>query len=129
MLTKTIGEVSTLAGSQQGFADGNGRAAKFSTPNGICFEDNSRSLLVCDWGNNKLRRVQLNGTLSYPPPCYLFLGYLIRDAGEVTTLCDIPVPFFVAVTANHTILVTSIANTLYKVTHQGTPTKFTHCIK
>ena len=42
MLMTTIGEVSTLAGMQEGFADGNGKAAKFSHPTGICFDENTK---------------------------------------------------------------------------------------
>ena len=61
-LMTTTGEVSTLAGSESGFADGNGEAAEFRDPIGICFDQNSQSLLVCDFNNEKLRRVQLNGT-------------------------------------------------------------------
>ena len=72
MLTVTKGEVSTLAGSQQGFADGNGKAVMFSNPWGICFDETSQSLLVCDRSNNKLRRVQLNGTSLY---CLLFISF------------------------------------------------------
>ena len=75
MLMATKGEVSTLAGSQQGFADGNGRAMKFSYPKGISFDENSQSLLVCDASNNKLRRVQLNGTSpSHPRSLFMFFS-------------------------------------------------------
>ena len=78
MLMTTTGGVSTLAGSQRGFADGNGKAAKFNLPTGICFDENSQSLLVCDYGNNMLRWVQLNGTsLSHPPPS-LFIFFSDR---------------------------------------------------
>jgi len=93
------GEVSTLAGSEGGFADGTGTSAKFSYIWGICFEENSQSLLVCDNKNDKLRRVRMNG--------------------EVTTICDIPFPAAVAVTTNQSILVTN-CNTLYKVVRLGT---------
>ena len=75
MLMTTKGEVSTLAGSQQGFADKNSKAAKFSHPNGICFDENSQSLLVCDYINNKLRQVQLNGTSPSHPPPSLFMFF------------------------------------------------------
>ena len=75
MLMITKGDVSTLAGSQQGFADGNGKVVEFSHPAGICFDENSQSLFVCDYGNSKLRRVQLNGTSpSHPPPLFMFLS-------------------------------------------------------
>jgi hypothetical protein len=44
-----------------GFADANGKAAKFNNPRGIYFDEGTQSLLVCDRLNEKLRRVQLNG--------------------------------------------------------------------
>jgi len=94
------GEVSTLAGSQAGFADGMGKSAKLNAPWSICFDENSQSLLVGDYNYSKLRRVRLNG--------------------EVTTVCDIPSnPTAVAVTSNESILVTCSNDKLYKVAHLG----------
>ena len=78
MLMTTIGEVSTLSV----FADENGKTATFSNPQGICFDENSRSLLVCDFINDKLRRVQLNGTLPSHclPSLFIFLsGHLLQE--------------------------------------------------
>ena len=82
MLMTTKGEVSTLAGSQQGFADGNGKVVEFSHPAGICFDENSQSLFVCDYGNSKLRQVQLNGiSPSHPSPSLFmfFSDYLMQE--------------------------------------------------
>ncbi|MEO6589653.1 MAG: hypothetical protein ABIP06_10140, partial [Pyrinomonadaceae bacterium] len=54
-------QVSTLAGSEQGFADDeNGLAAKFDTPCGIAVLKDG-SLIVADSGNNRLRRVTADG--------------------------------------------------------------------
>ena len=58
---QSSGEVSTLAGSKCGFADGKGHAAKFNGPEGIYYNSSDQSLVVCDWLNSRLRRVQLNG--------------------------------------------------------------------
>jgi len=56
------GEVTTLAGSvARGYIDGIGKTAQFYSPYGLYFDDVQQSLLVCDSGNNKLRRVSLNG--------------------------------------------------------------------
>jgi len=93
------GEVSTIAGSERGFADGMGKATKFSYPCGICFDENSQSLLVCDYRNSKLRRVKLNGV--------------------VTTMCDIPSPTAVVLTSHQSFLVASTTHKLYKVAHLG----------
>ena len=55
--------MTTLAGSGgSGSADGKAASAEFKYPSGICYDNTSQSLIVCDNGNNKLRRVQLNGT-------------------------------------------------------------------
>ena len=54
-----------MAGSSEGFADGTGKNAKFSIPHGMCFDERSQSLLVCDYKNSKLRRIQLNGVLIF----------------------------------------------------------------
>lgn len=55
------GQVSTLAGSEQGFADdANGLLAKFDTPCGITVLKDG-SLIVADAGNKRLRRIEMNG--------------------------------------------------------------------
>jgi len=89
------GEVSTLAGSKSGYKDGNGKSAEFNQPRGIFYEPSSESLLVCDYGNHKLRRVLLNG--------------------DVTTLCHISNLRAVTITENQTILI-STDDQIYRVT-------------
>ena len=59
------GEVSTLAGSaEEGDANGNGNRARFNEPAGLWFDEKHQSLLVCDVGNGKLKRVSLKGMLN-----------------------------------------------------------------
>ena len=59
------GEVSTLAGSaDKGDANGNGHGARFNVPVGLWFDEKHQSLLVCDFGNGKLKRVSLKGMLN-----------------------------------------------------------------
>lgn len=53
------GEVSTLAGSDRGFADGSTSRAKFDTPLGIAVWNNT--VLVADSGNARIRVVEPNG--------------------------------------------------------------------
>ena len=67
--------MTTLAGSpgKGGYSDGKGGAAKFSMPRGICYDETSKSLIVCDFNNNKLRKIQLNGM----KPKFISLSSLI----------------------------------------------------
>jgi sugar lactone lactonase YvrE len=58
------GQVKTLAGGPQpGFADGAGAAAAFHTPCGIAL-DRDGALLIADTGNNAVRRLGINGTVT-----------------------------------------------------------------
>ncbi|HEX8282387.1 MAG TPA: hypothetical protein VF588_03490 [Pyrinomonadaceae bacterium] len=57
------GEVSTLAGGRDGFADGAGAAAAFSTPSGLAL-DGAGNLYVADTGNNRVRRVSPEGLVT-----------------------------------------------------------------
>lgn len=58
-----LGEVSTLAGGREGFADGAGGAASFSTPSGLAL-DGAGNLYVADTGNNRVRRVTPEGLVT-----------------------------------------------------------------
>ena len=106
------GEVTTLAGSSQGFADGIGNASKFNFPEGIWFEEKSRSLLVSDYHNSKLRRVELNGidhkSVSSP---------INFDTGKVSTLCD--VPSLCGVTSSCDTIFVCSPNKIFKITLTG----------
>src|SRR5436189_4297660 len=55
--------MSTIAGGEWGFADGNGTAARFDTPSGIAI-DRQGMLYVADTGNNAIRRVTSSGDVS-----------------------------------------------------------------
>ncbi|HEY9765279.1 MAG TPA: NHL repeat-containing protein [Chroococcales cyanobacterium] len=57
------GEVSTLAGSVEGYADGQGAVAKFRLPGGIA-TDGSGSIYVADTGNNLIRKISPDGIVS-----------------------------------------------------------------
>ncbi|WP_291274392.1 SMP-30/gluconolactonase/LRE family protein [Flavobacterium sp.] len=57
------GNVTTIAGSSTGYADGIGIEAKFSTPNGIIV-DNSGNVYVADTNNYKIRKIDSSGYVS-----------------------------------------------------------------
>ena len=57
------GVLSVLAGSLEGFADGLGVNARFSTPSGLAL-DAAGNLYVADTGNDAIRRITPDGTVS-----------------------------------------------------------------
>lgn len=54
------GQVSTLAGSKQGFTDGIGNSAQFDTPNSLAVWKDGK-ILVADTGNRRIRVIESSG--------------------------------------------------------------------
>jgi sugar lactone lactonase YvrE len=54
------GKVETVAGSTEGFADGNAAEARFNTPSGIAI-DRAGNLLIADTSNNRIRKLSADG--------------------------------------------------------------------
>ncbi|UGQ48349.1 NHL repeat-containing protein [Massilia endophytica] len=59
----TQGEVLTLAGGKEGFADGQGAAASFNTPSGLAI-DRQGNLYVADTANHAIRKVTPEGAVA-----------------------------------------------------------------
>jgi sugar lactone lactonase YvrE len=57
------GEVTTIAGSSVGYADGVGLNAKFNQPAGICI-DPQGNLYVADESNNRIRKINPSGMVT-----------------------------------------------------------------
>lgn len=54
------GKVQTIAGSSEGFADGNALQSKFNTPSGVAI-DRSGNIIIADTSNNRIRKLSSDG--------------------------------------------------------------------
>lgn len=57
------GEVQTIAGSTEGFADGSALEARFNTPSGIVI-DKDGNIIIADTSNNRIRKLSTDGRVS-----------------------------------------------------------------
>jgi sugar lactone lactonase YvrE len=59
----TDGKVETIAGSTEGFADGDAHRAQFNTPSGIAI-DQKGNIIIADTSNNRIRKISADGKVT-----------------------------------------------------------------
>jgi sugar lactone lactonase YvrE len=112
------GTVSLLAGSDPGYADGTGAAAKFNYPAGIAL-DASGNLYVADRYNNRIRMIASGGSVTT-----LAGGSTagFRDGGAADAWFNQPLG--VGVDENGVVYVADFANNRIRMIHGGIVTTF-----
>ncbi len=59
----TEGRVERIAGSAEGYADGDRNSAQFNTPSGLCI-DRRGNIIVADTANNRIRKIDPKGEVT-----------------------------------------------------------------
>jgi len=112
------GNTTTLAGDgTDGFADGAGASARFSTPSGVAV-DSFGVVYVADMGNNRIRKVGTDGTTTTLAGGAM--GALVDGVGTVARFNS---PYTLAVTPSGDLFVADTINDrIRKVRADGTTT-------
>lgn len=95
--------VSTVAGSDEGFADGNGTAAKFDSPADIAV-DVEGNLYVTDTHNHRIRKIDVDGEVSS------LAGSTEGFADDIGSWAQFNQPTGIVISANGTIYIADNRN-------------------
>ncbi|MCX7546893.1 IPT/TIG domain-containing protein [Xanthomarina sp. F1114] len=109
-------QVSTFAGSTNGFADGTGIDAQFDYPRGITI-DNAGNFYITDTGNHKIRKINPNGTVS------TIAGSIEGDADGTGTNAQFNAPEGIAIDSQGNLYIADRDNNkIRKITPNGAVT-------
>ena len=107
------GEVTTLAGSSSGYADGNGIDAKFSSPYNVAVHPDG-SVYVADANNHRIRKITAEGEVT------TVAGDSQGDATGSTSEALFNYPYGVAIDAEGNVFIADTFNQKVKMISDGT---------
>ena len=114
------GKVHTIAGANEGFADGNALQAQFNTPSGIAI-DNVGNIIIADTSNNRIRKLSSDGTKVSTIAGSGVAGFKDGRAGEA----QFDGPIGIAVDKHGNVFVADAYNdSIRRITEDGAVTTF-----
>ena len=114
------GKVHTIAGGNEGFADGNALQARFNTPSGIAI-DNGGNIIIADTSNNRIRKLSSDGTKVSTVAGSGVAGFKDGRAGEA----QFDGPIGIAVDKHGNVFVADAYNdSIRKIAEDGAVTTF-----
>ena len=111
----TTGLVTTVAGiSLSGYLDGAGTVAKFKTPQGVAFDNTTGIIYVSDSGNNRIRKIASDGSVS------TFAGGIAGYTDGLGTAAQFYSPIGIAIDALSNVYIGDYYNSVIrKITNAG----------